>query len=499
MTIESHMAHERVQVERALVSLAQQTAVFEQNTLRTILTVLREKLANLEAESQPKTAQRKQISVLFATVSGFTRLAESLSDTGMLDLMNLLWGRLGSAIREEGGTIDKYMGDGVMGLFGVPVVQEDDPVRALRAALSMRAALAEFLQDLQQAPPPTTLAWQAENGGWQPQLHELQVRIGINTGPVLLGQVGTTDEYTVIGDAVNVARRLEQSAPSGSILISHDTYLLLQGLFDVEPVGPVAMKGRLDPVPAYLVLGARRRAPLQASRGVEGIQTRMVGRDAELAQLQEVVYQTMRSRSGRLLTVMGEAGVGKTRLIHEFRKWVRSLSTPGMIVLKGRSERGQRPLPYTLIRNLIVRIFNIRDSDRAAMAEEKLVQGMDDLMHLPDAEIKQRARIIGQLIGLGGPDAGMLAVLEPDTLKLRERAFQYVSDLFAAVTARTPVTILILEDLHWSDQESIELIKHLSRLCAEAPLLIVSLARIGLFEKDPTWLTKNPPGVHHEQ
>ena len=170
---------------------------------------LREQLEILEsgvaAQPSQRSAQRKQITILFANVTGFNSITQAIPDTNTLDVMNLLWQRLDKAITNQGGTIDKHIGDAVMGLFGVPIAREDDPKRAIQAALTMRAALSDFINEQnawvdQVASSPASGSEQTES-----EPLELQLRIGINTGPVLLGGIGSSDEYTVIGDAVNVA------------------------------------------------------------------------------------------------------------------------------------------------------------------------------------------------------------------------------------------------------------------------------------------------------
>lgn len=485
MNFRSSDAHdERRKLEQAILVLQQQQALLTPAVTETVLTVLRDKLMMLQtAVSLPMQAQRKQVTVLFAQVSGLTRLVETTSDTGMLNLMNVLWQQMDQAIKNQGGIIDKHMGDAVLGVFGMPVAQEDDPVRAIRAALDMRAVLSDFLQELQQ-----------RDGRFHPylsldlsQIQDLQIRIGINTGPVLLGRVGSGDEYTVIGDAVNVGRRLEQTAAPGGILISHDTYLQVHGVFNVEALGQVRMKGRTDPVLAYVVLGMRPRLFQAVGRGVEGVETQMIGRDAELQQLQKVVLRTIESRQGQLLTIVGDAGVGKSRLLHEFSRWLQKLPLQGVTTLKGRMEQAGSSLPYALVRDLLTSHFGIQDNERTTLAEEKFVQGMRQVVKQSEAEIRLRARVLGRLIGLGFAEPDLGDVTQLESQKLRERAFRYVVGYLAAVTAVSEITIIFLEDIHWSDQESLFLVKHLSRLCRQEPLLIICLARPTLLEIQPNW------------
>jgi class 3 adenylate cyclase len=225
---------ERKQLEQSIAALEGQRAVLGDEVVDPAIAALREKLAALES---PVTAeQRKQVTILFADVSGFTAMSEAMDAEDVHDLMNDLWARLDGAITARGGLIDKHIGDAVMALFGAPTAHEDDPGRAIRAALAMQEELVAFRQERQA---------------------ELAMRIGINTGLVLLGEVGTTGEYTAMGDAVNLTSQLEHAAPVGGILISHDTFCHVQSAFEVQRLEPVQVRGREDPVQVYLVEGAR--------------------------------------------------------------------------------------------------------------------------------------------------------------------------------------------------------------------------------------------------
>ena len=256
------------------------------------VTGLRQQLA---AMGEP--ARRRKVSVLFADVSGFTALSERLDHEVLADLMNELWGRLDTVITELGGRIDKHMGDAVMGVWGVEATREDDPERAVRAALLLQEAVADF---------------RAESG------HDVRLRVGVNTGPALLGSVGTTSEHTVIGDTVNVASRLEHGAPLGAVLIAHDTYRHVRGVFDVDPAQAVDLRGKSEPVRAHVVRRAKPRTFRIPTRGVEGVETRTIGREAELERLHDEFEAARDCRGSRVVTVAGEAGVGKSRLLYEF-------------------------------------------------------------------------------------------------------------------------------------------------------------------------------------
>ncbi len=480
----------REQLQHAIATLDTQRILLGNTVVDTTLAALREQLAALESggprQSIQRTAQRKQVTILFANVTGFANVAHAVPDTNMLDVMNLLWQQLDKAITNQGGKIDKHIGDAVMGLFGVPIAREDDPERAIRAALAMRAALSEFVNDLNAQVNSFRPSRSLSNQTNENLIPDLQLRIGINTGPVLLGGVGSRDEYTVIGDAVNVASRLERAAPAGGILISHETYLLVRGIFNTEPLGPVIIRGKSDPVQVYLALGAKPRRSLLSSRGVEGVETRMVGRDEEMALLQNGLQTAVSTGRGQIITIAGEAGVGKSRLIQEFNDWVQA--QPEEIPLfKGQTDQRMSQQPYSLIRNMLSAHFDIQDSDSSRRVAEKLVRGMHQLSGWSLEDTRIRARTIGQLIGLDLTSRRQIAVAPTESPQVRNRAYGYLIDFFKQITANTPATLLFLEDVHWADDASLDLIDRLVDVCRNAPLLIFSLTRPSLFERRTQW------------
>ncbi len=477
------MSTEQEQIQHAIRSLESQRPILGDDVVETTIFTLQEKLSQLTRPKEShRAAQRKQVTILFANVTGFTGIAESIPDTNMLDIMNVLWRRLDGAITNQGGMIDKHIGDGVMGLFGVPSAREDDPERAIRAALTMRVALDEFIAETGAFSEMRT----PDVADGHTPSQNLKIKVGINTGPVLLGEVGTGDEYTVIGNAVNIASRLENAAKSGSVLISHDTYLLVRGIFNVDALGPISVKGRSEPLPVYTIAGLKSRLFYSSGRGVEGVETPMVGRDRELEQLQMTLQSALDTRNGRLATVIGEAGVGKSRLLHEFNSWVRSL--PDLIpMFKARAYERTRQMPFSLIRDLFATKFNIQDDDPLSVVEDKLVQGMLSLVGGKTSDVRKRARAIAHLVGLdvsdglGGIVGQSLGMSRPDSPQAEEQAFDYIAQLFEQIAHNSPAVFLSLEDLHWADASSLDLIDYVVQVCQEVPLVIISLARPSLF------------------
>lgn len=488
---------EQERIQRAISTISAQRVLLGDLVVNVTLDALKEQLADLEGDNDvthpQRTAQRKQITILFANVTGINHIAHIVPDTSTLDIMNLLWQRLDKAITNQGGTIDKHIGDAVMGLFGVPIAREDDPERAIQAALSMRAALSDFANEVYELVQQSqSLSDAAGNSDVDINPPQLQLRIGINTGLVLLGGVGSGDEYTVIGDAVNVASRLERTAPAGGILISHDTYQLVRGVFDTEPLGPVTIRGKSDPVQVYLVLGVKPRRSFLTGRGVEGVQTQLVGRDREMAQLQNALHTAVATGTGQVITIVGDAGVGKSRLMQEYNEWVLAQQQE-ILTFRGQNEQRTNQQPYALIRSMLSAHFDIQDSDPSHVVEKKLTQGLQQLTQRSEREVQTRAQTIGQLIGLNLGTKSQRPVSPTESPKVRARAYGYLRDVFKQVAADSPATLMILEDLHWADKPSLELIEYLAKICQDVPLLIFSLTRPTHFDDDLAWL-KHPGG-----
>jgi len=457
-------------LEQAIVALEGQRATLGDTAVDAAIVGLRQKLAGLRASATSTEEQRKQVTVLFADVSGFTAMSETLDAEVVRDTMNALWQRLDVAIMAQDGVIDKHIGDAVMALWGAPAAREDDPERAIRAALAMQQEIHAFVG-------ATLVVAQGERAValGEHKASPLQLRIGINTGPVMLGAVGTTAEFTAMGDAVNLASRLEHAAPVGGILISHDTYRQVRGIFDVTPQDPLTVKGKHDPVKTYIVQRAKPRAFRMATRGVEGIETRTVGRAAELLALQNA-FRT--ATAPRIVTVVGDAGVGKSRLLYEFENWLELLPDQ-ILFLKGRSYPELTHTPYSVLRDLFRYRFDIRESDSAAVVREKFEAGVSAYL---DAD---RAHLVGHLVGfdfsattavqnlIGSPSFGTLALAD-------------LTNYFRGLTADNQV-VMLLEDIHWADNATLDLIAHLAAELADHRLLIVCPTRPVLYEFHPAW------------
>jgi len=438
---------------------------------------IREKLAHVdEALSRSHEPQeRKLITVLFADVSGFTAMAEAMDHEIVSTVINSLWSRVDKAIQDYGGRIDKHIGDAVMALFGTPTAREDDPERAIRAALQIQTEIQIWKQE-----------FNASTSNQHSQSQDIQLRIGINTGPALLGTVGTIGEYTAIGNTVNLASRLEQAAPKGGILISHDTYQHVRGVFDVTVLEPISVKGQSKPIQVYTVNSIRPRAARVTTRGVEGIETRMVGREEELAKMQSAFEQVLEQRQLYLVNIVAEAGTGKSRLLYEFAKWL-EIQSQTMQLFKGRATHEMAQIPYTLLRDIFSSMFGIQDYDTAAAARQKLERGILSYVGNED-NATLYAHFIGHLIGLDFSTSPHLKGILGDAQQIHNLAFHYAVQLFTEIT-REQMGVVFLEDIHWADRGSLDFFDHLMNTKPDLPLLIIGLTRSTLFEQRPEWGT----------
>ena len=465
---------EREQLEQAIVIQESLRATLGDVMVDATIAALRQKLDALE--SQPPVEQRKQATVLFADISGYTAISETLDAEEVKEMMNALWAKLDKAITDSGGTVVAHMGDGVMAVWGAQTAQEDDPERAIRGALAMQEELSKFvatsLKSLFRMKPPTDGA------------PALRMRIGINTGPVILGNVATTNEFTALGDTTNLAARLESAAPVGGILIAHDTYRQVRGAFDVQPLKPIKVKGKVEPIQVYVVERAKPRAFRAGTRGVEGVEIPMIGRHAELESLLDALQAVIDDRALQMVMILGEAGLGKSRLLYEFDSRFEVMAER-VEIFNARATESTRGLPYSLVRDLFSFHFEIIDSDPAALAREKLEAGMIECLGAGE-DARMRAHFIGHLIGLDFSTSPYLSGILHDAKQIRDRAFHYATQFFASV-GRNQTVVLYLDDLHWADDGSLDFVEHVVRTCADTPLLLLCLSRPIILEQRPLW------------
>jgi class 3 adenylate cyclase/tetratricopeptide (TPR) repeat protein len=454
------MNTERDLLERALALLEQQRPTLGDAATEAALTALRARLATLDAHVP---LERRLVTVLFGDLCGFTAMSERMDPEDVGELMNQVWERVDAAILRHGGRIDKHIGDAVMALWGSDRARENDPEQALHAALDIQAQLDSLL-----AGPP----------------EGLRMRIGIHTGPALLGVVGTLGELTVMGDTVNIASRLEQAAPEGGILISQGTWRHVSGAFEAESLPPLKLKGKQEPLQVYRVTAARPRAFQRQGRGLEGIWSRMVGREEETRRLLSAMSAAISGSGCQRVTLTGEAGMGKSRLLGEFETWLESLPEPPRC-MRGRASPEMRRHPNALLRDLFSFHLQLQESDPPSVVRARLEESFIEALGAEDSS-RSRAHLAGSLLGFDFSDSPHVKGTPTDEQSRRARGLSALSDYFRALLAREPM-VLFLEDIHWADDSALDLLERLLQTLAPERLLLLCTARPELFERRPEW------------
>ena len=394
-----------------------------------------------EAEA-PAADVRKVVTIVFADVTGSTALGERLDPEALRRVMGRYFDEMAAVIESHGGTVEKFIGDAVMAVFGIPRLHEDDAVRAVRAAVGMREALASLNTELE-----------LEHG------EGLAARIGVNTGEVVAGDP-SAGQRLVTGDAVNVAARLEQAAEPGEILLGEPTFRLVKDAVEVEPVEALALKGKEERVPAFRLL--------DVSAGAAGherhLDSPMVGRAKELALLEHALERAVTDRTSHLFTLMGPAGVGKSRLVAEFL----SGSAADATFLRGRCLSYGEGITFFPLADVIHQVAGILDSDTPAVARSKLDAILTDA---PDRE--RVTGLVGGLFGWAEPGA-------------TEDAFWAVRKLLEHLARERPV-VVVFDDIHWAEPTFLDLIEHLVDWTRDAAILVLCIARPELLEVRPGW------------
>lgn len=398
--------------------------------------------------------ERKQVTVIFADISGFTALNDAAQTPAqveqVLQIVNRCMTILGEVVYEYDGYIDKFMGDGIMALFGAPVTHENDPERALRAVFGMIRALEAFNHH-----PPFPLA------------EPLGIHMGINTGTVIAGIVGTTRRrsYTVMGDAVNVAARLESVSERGEILVSQETYNLTKRHFIFKEREPVQVKGKREPLVVYELVGERTQRV-----GTE-FSTALVGRQRELQQLQQVVRQLHQGQGG-IVTIVGDAGLGKSRLVGELKQWVFD-HFDSLNWFEGRGLSYRQNVSYRLFVEILRQYLEASPDQPTDVLWHTWQACGETLFADRTADI---VPYLALMMGIKLPEtvAQNLPLSEP--MVLQQRMFHAFREWVKALTVEHPL-VLVFEDLHWADSNSVHLIDYLMGIARHQPLLLLCLTR----------------------
>jgi class 3 adenylate cyclase len=391
--------------------------------------------------------ERKVVTVLFADLVGFTARAERLDPEDVRAVLSPYFAEVRREIESFGGTVEKFIGDAVMAVFGAPVSHGDDAERAVRAAVAIQAAVAKM-------------------NAADPDL-ELQVRVAVNTGEALvsLSARPSEGEGMVAGDVVNTASRLQAAAPVNGILVGEETYRSTRSIIHYEEAEPVSAKGKREPVPVWRAVGAHSD-PGERAVG----RAPMVGRESELSLLGEIWKRVVSDRRPQLVTIFGAAGIGKTRLAAEFGQLARE---DGARVIRGRSVPYGEVAPYAALAAQVKQVAKIFDTDGAEAALEKLERAVAAVLSDESAEVAAHMAVlvgVGKETGVGD----------------REALFFSARRVVEAL-ARDQPTVLLFEDIHWADAGMLDLLEAFASRVRDVPLLLLALTRPELLERRPTW------------
>ena len=398
--------------------------------------------------NQSAGAVRKQVTILFADAVGSTELGERLDPEVVREVMARYFSMMRSAIEGHGGTVEKFIGDAVMAVFGVPVLHEDDALRAVKAAQEIAARLA------------TTMAGVPSEG-----IPAIRFRMGINTGDVVAGGAGSTMTL-VTGDAVNTAARLEQAAGAGEILLGETTWRLVRNAATAEPVAPIVAKGKSRPLIAYRLINVGLDA-VGHSLGGDGP---IIGREHELNGLQAVFQDVVKTRQPRLVTVIGSAGVGKSRLVSEF---IDSIGVAA-VVRRGRCPSYGQGATWHPVRDVVLAVAGIDDQDGTDVSIAKLERVFSDVGDGPSIAARLAAAI------------GLRAAVLP-----REDISWAVQRLIERI-ARDQAAVVIFDDIEWAEMAFLDVVDQAATSIRDARVLLICTSRPELLERRPTWTEPSP-------
>jgi adenylate cyclase len=395
-------------------------------------------------------ADRRPVTVLFADLAGFTGLAETLDPEDVRALQSDLLEAAREVLEPLGAFIEKFIGDAVVAVFGAPTAHEDDPERALSAALG-----------LHQAMEPLNARWAKRLG------KPLALHIGVNTGRVVAGRLGAA--YAVTGDAVNTAARLQSAAQAGQTLVSRTTRALACG-FSFAPAHQVSLKGKSEPLEVYVLLGRAARA--DSGRGLQayGLAAPLTGRERELSAIEAALCAALAGRA-QVLGIVGEAGAGKSRLLAEFLARLQPGAPAAQVTVRQAACSSLGELPFGIIAKFVREGYGVAHDDDAEVARGKIGDGLRAL-GADEAQAREAVAMIGYVLGLK-PGAGLHGI-EPERLKR-----QILTTLRTALERRLAQgpLLLVVEDLHWADAASVEVLRTLADWLADQPLMLLFTAR----------------------
>lgn len=447
---------EQAELAQAIAALEAQRALLGDAVVEIALAPLQEKLAALaRAEAEPALqGERKTVSIVLADVKGSTDLAEQLNIEDWVETMNRVFRILEAEVFRFGGLVNQFRGDGLLAFFGTVAAHENDPERAVRAAIAMQEALGPLTEELQTREGVT-----------------LQLRIGVNTGEVIITQVGDSRHYTentAMGRAVALAARMETAAEPGTVLVSDSTYRLTSAYFEWQPLGQIMVKGISQPIAVYRPLNPR--AVPGKARGIPGLAAPLTGRRDELARLHETLAR-LRKGHGGILTLVGEAGLGKSRLIAELRA---SADDAAIAWIEGHCLSYGITDAYGLWVEVLRSLLGVTAETNPVTVQDALWERGQQLCPKGFEAIYPHLRALMVAQQQPRPQGQKLEAGDDENRK--QHTFAAISALLTCAARQRPL-LIICEDLHWADPTSLELLEALFPLTAALPLLLLCVLR----------------------
>jgi class 3 adenylate cyclase/tetratricopeptide (TPR) repeat protein len=399
-----------------------------------------------EKPSEHKS-ERKHVTVLFSDLSGYTAMTERLDPEAVRTILNKIFKTISNIIEKFDGFVERYIGDSVMAVFGIPKAHEDDPSRAVHAAFEIHSAI-------------KSMPWIREKTG-----HPVFMHTGINTGLVVTGEVNAeTGSHGLTGLTINIASRLEGLSKDDEILVGPETYKLTKHLFDFQALKPVSVKGKSELLPVYKALSKKQRAFPEPSK------TSFSGRTEEIALLTELSDLILRTGSGHIVFIIGDPGIGKSRLVEEYKK---QFSPDGLLWLEGRSSSYLQETSYGTFLNILKKYAGIKDADDDIKGWNKLEE---KLTRLFPEEVPDTLPYLATLLSLKVKGNLLNKVLFLDGEAFKNQIFRAFYLFLKRLTEDRPV-VLEFEDYHWADQSTVDLLGHLIPMVCDVPLLLLFVSR----------------------
>jgi class 3 adenylate cyclase/tetratricopeptide (TPR) repeat protein len=467
MTTEELLPKQKL-LEQAIATQERLRGTIDDVIIDTTIEALRKQLANILTTSQAPEQQRKMATVLFMDIVNSTQMIQDMDPEESMEILDVSLNALADPVRKNGGHVNRFMGDGFLAVFGLPTARENDPEMAVRTALDILSASENIAQSLKK----------------ERDVKRFRVRVGINTGLIAAGGITESDD-TIMGSTINLAARLEKAAEPGTILVSKHTYQHIRGIFEIEQRNAIDAKGFPEPVDTYKILGVKSRTFHLMNRGVEGVETRMVGREQEMGRAQEIAQAVIDEKELRFINLTGEAGLGKSRFLDEFENWLDSQPFK-MESFKGRATLEIQNQPYALFRDMFASRFEILDNDPVHIVRRKFSDGFQPTLQ-NDEKSELKAHLVGHLLGYDFIESDRLKNVLDNPQLMRDRAFQYLVEYFSEISTQLPLAIF-LDDVHWADEGSLDLISYLNQALANLPVLFFVLSRPVLFERRKQWV-----------